>query len=101
MGLVSPIDKFKVEVSGGNIVQSASNVANTMFADRLTKSILSDETIEQQVLQAQRANEIEAIQPVTTEDFSPENVIVKETETVEIQDMRLDVRGSQEEVETI
>ena len=44
---VSPGDKFKVEISGGNIVQSASNVANTMFAERLTKSILSDETIEQ------------------------------------------------------
>ena len=45
---------FKVEVSGDTVGggYAASNVTSTMFAERHTKSILSDETIEQHLLAA-------------------------------------------------
>ena len=43
-------DAFQLEVSGTD--KPAQNAVSTMFADRHTKSILSDETIEQHILNA-------------------------------------------------
>lgn len=67
---------FAVEVSGGHVnngdgLIATSNVTSTMFADRHTKSILSDDTTqENQNLVSREQSEVQHHHPVITEEIT-------------------------------